>query len=193
MRIILFSQINKKQAMNFFSKNKIVFWLLIFLVVINLSALATFLIFYSRPSAALVQPLSEKPGSALQKELTLTPDQSNAVEEILAEYRKITDPIAENIREYRVQILDELAGEKPDTGRINHFADSICFLQWQMQRANVGQYMSLKEICNPEQCKRLSSLYFELYGFQGQGKGRGRGKGMMHQYRRGQGKTGRGR
>ena len=59
-------------------------------------------------------------------------------------------------------------------------------MQRKMQKASVKQYRSLKEICNPAQCKRLSSLYFELYGFQDQGKGMGQGKGMIRRYRWGQ-------
>ena len=179
--------------MNFFSKNKFVFWLLIFLVVINLTVLITFIVLYSRRSDAATQPLPEKPGLTLQKELTLTPTQSEHVEVILADYRKATDPVAETIRGYRALILEELANDKPDTVKINHFADSICYLQRQMQKASVKQYMALKEICNPAQCRRLSSLYFELYGFQGQGQGMGQGKGMRHQYRWGQRNNGQGK
>jgi hypothetical protein len=35
-----------------------------------------------------------------------------------------------------------------------------------MQNASVDQYLALKEICTPDQCKRLSALYYELYGYQ---------------------------
>ncbi|MCX6242139.1 MAG: periplasmic heavy metal sensor [Bacteroidetes bacterium] len=178
--------------MNFFSKNKFVFWLLIFLVVINLTVLITFVVMYSRKPDAITQQVPEKPGLALQKELTLTPSQSEHVDLILADYRKVTDPVAEGIRGYRVRILNELANDKPDTFKINHYADSVCYLQRQMQKASVKQYMALKEICNPEQCKRLSSLYFELYGFQGQGKGMGQQKGMRNQYRWGKRNNSRG-
>ena len=42
----------------------------------------------------------------------------------------------------------------------------IALLQKQMQNASVDQYLALKEICTPDQCKRLSALYYELYGYQ---------------------------
>ncbi|MEI6883300.1 MAG: periplasmic heavy metal sensor [Bacteroidota bacterium] len=181
--------------MNFFSKNKFVFWVLMFLVVINLTVLITFMVLFSRKSDAVTQQTPEKPGMALQKELVLTPSQSEHVDVILADYKKATDPVKEAIRGYRALILDELAIEKPDTLKVNHYADSICYMQRQMQKASVKQYMALKEICNPAQCQRLSSLYFELYGFQGQGKGMGRGmgrgQGMMHRFGWGQKNNGR--
>ena len=178
--------------MNFFSKNRLVFWLLIFLVVINLTAMITFLVFYSRNSTALKQQPRENPRLAFRKELSLSDAQIEKVESILADYRNSTEPVTINIRDYRTQLLEELAKDKPDTSVLNRCTDEICSLQKQMQKASVKQYMALKEICNPVQCQRLSALYFELYGCQGKGKGMGRGKGMMHQYRRGQGQQGRG-
>jgi Spy/CpxP family protein refolding chaperone len=178
--------------MNFFLKNRVVFWLLIFLVVINLSALITFLVFFSQKTASPVQQSRENPGMAFRKELSLSPSQSEKVEEILADYRNSTEPVTIIIRDYRTQLLEELANDKPDTVKINRFADEICLLQKQMQKASIKQYLALKEICNPAQCQRLSALYFELYGFQGKVQGMGKGKGMMHQYRRGQGQQGRG-
>jgi len=124
--------------------------------------------------------------------LSLSSAQSEKVEVVLSDYRNSTEPVTTNIRNYRTQILEELAKDKPDTNLLNRSVEKICLLQKQMQKASVKQYLSLKEICNPIQCQRLSALYFELYGCQDQGKGMGRGKGMMHQYRRGQGQQGRG-
>ncbi len=179
--------------MNFFSKNRFVFWLLIFLVVINLSALITFLVFFSHNSIGSTQQQQKNPGMKFRKELSLSPAQSEKVGVILADYRNSTESITDNIRNYRAQLLEELAKNKPDTNLINRFAEEICLLQKQMQKVSVKQYLAMKEICNPVQCQRLSALYFELYGCQGKCKGIGQGKGMMHQYRRGQGQQGQGK
>jgi len=179
--------------MNFFSKNRFVFWLLIFLVVINLSALITFLVFYSYSSTGSAQQSQKNPGMAFRKELSLSPSQSEKVNIILAGYRNSTEPITKTIRDYRTQLLEELAKDEPDTTLLNKYAEEISFYQRKMQKASVDQYIALKEICNPVQCQRLSALYFELYGCQGQCKGMGQGKGMKHQYRKGQGQQGRGK
>lgn len=178
--------------MNFFSKNRFVFWLLIFLVVINFSALITFLVFFSHSSTGSAEQPQKNQGMALRKELSLTPSQSEKVEIILAGYRNSTDPVAADIRNYRKQLLEELAKDKPDSTLLNKYEEEICSLQLQMQKASVRQYMALKEICTPAQCQRLSALYFELYGCQSKCKGMEKGKGMMHQYRGGQGQQGHG-
>jgi hypothetical protein len=171
--------------MNFFSRNSFIFWLLIFLVVVNISAFITFIVFFSGNSRAAGTGKNETTGVAFRKELLLSPSQSEKVNVILADYRKATEPVTSGIRDYRTQILEELAKENPDTELLNRCGDQICLLQKQMQKASVSQYMALKEICTPEQCQRLSALYFELYGCQGQCKGMMKGNGMMHQYRGG--------
>jgi Spy/CpxP family protein refolding chaperone len=178
--------------MNFFSKNRVVFWLLIFLVVINLTAFVTFLVYFSKSTTGSTLRPQESPGMAMRKELSLSASQSEKVDVIVADYRNSTEPITASIRDYRSQLLEELAKDKPDTSLLNRCSDQICLLQKQMQKASVKQYLALKEICNPAQCQRLSALYFELYGFQGKGQGMGRGKGLMHQYPRGQGQQGHG-
>jgi Spy/CpxP family protein refolding chaperone len=169
--------------MNFFNRNRFVSWLLVFLVVINLTALVTFLAFYMRKPARAENPACGTSCMALQKELSLTPGQSGKVDTILAVYRTATQPYVARIKDCRAQLLEELAKDKPDTGLISRCTDEINTCQKEMQKASVNQYLSLKKICTPDQCRRLSALYFELYGCRA-----GMGKGMM--YRHGQGKQG---
>ena len=172
--------------MNFFSKNRFVFWLMIFLVVVNISAFITFIVFFLRTPALSGQDQQGNTGKAFRKELSLSPSQSGKVNFILADYRAATEPVTADIRDYRAQILGELAKEKPDTDMLNRCSEQVCQLQKQLQKASVKQYMALKEICNPEQCQKLSALYFEMYGCQGQCKGMmGNGKGMIHRNRSG--------
>jgi Spy/CpxP family protein refolding chaperone len=169
--------------MNYFLKNRLIFWLLIFLVIINLTALITFMVIYSTHKSFQVQQSQGKPGMIFRQELSLTPSQSAEVDSLMAVYRKSTDPVREHIRDYRVQLLDELAKDHPDTTVMNGCIAEITVLQKQMQKASVNQYLALKGLCSPEQCQRLSELYFELYGCLGKEKGMGKGKGKMHQYR----------
>jgi Spy/CpxP family protein refolding chaperone len=173
--------------MNFFSKNRFVFWLLVFLVVINLTALVTFFLFYSGRPDNIGKIGADRTCMTFRKELSLSPSQTSSVEAILADYHSVTDPLSEEIKAYRAQLLDELAKDAPDTSLIINYSEKISLIQQDLQKASVKQYLDLKKICTPEQCRKLSSLYFELYGCKGCGMGQGKGKGMMHRYGRGQG------
>jgi len=168
--------------MNFFTKNKFVFWLLVFLVAINLSALVTFGVFYFRHPAGPADQACGKTCRAFSEELSLSPAQARQVDAILAAYRSTTEPLSGEITNCRVQLLGEIAKPRPDTNLVNGCVEKIALLQKQIQKASVGQYLELKKICTPDQCRRLSSLYFELYGCQGKGmcREKGSGKGMMH-------------
>ena len=119
--------------MNFFSKSRFVFWLLIFLVVINVTALTTFLVFFYNNSSGSSQQLQKNPGMKFRKELSLSSVQSEKVDVILADYRNSTEPVASNIRNYRAQILEELAKDKPDTNLLNKCGEEICLLQKQKE------------------------------------------------------------
>ncbi|MEI6433602.1 MAG: periplasmic heavy metal sensor [Bacteroidota bacterium] len=169
--------------MNFFSKNQFVFWFLISLVVIILSAFITLIVFFSNKSTIIQSQPQENACNAFRNELSLSPSQSEKVETILAEYRNSTDPIVSEIRNHRILILDELAKKNPDTTLLNSYVEEISFLQKRMQKSSVNQYLALKEICTPVQCQRLSAIFRELYGYQGQGKGEGKGR----RYRGGRG------
>jgi len=179
--------------MNFFSKNNVVFWLLIFLVGVNISALITIIVLVSKKAPVINQQPAINPGNAFTKTLSLSPGQTGKVETILNNYKNLTEPISMDIRNHRIQILEELAKKNPDKVLLTRNVKEISMLQTQMQDASINQYMALKEICTPDQCQRLSALYYELYGCQGQGpgmgkgKGPGQGKGMMRRYRGGRG------
>ena len=168
--------------MNFFMKNKIVFWLLIFLVIINLTALFTFGVFYFRRPAAPGKEPCAKTCNAFRKELSLSDAQAQKVETILAAYRESTRPFSGEVQDCRVKLLEELGKPAPDSVLMNECLERITVLQKQIQKASVKQYLELKKICTPDQCRRLSALYYELYGCQGKEacKGKEQGRGKMH-------------
>jgi len=170
--------------MDTYKKNRFLFWLLIFLVVVNLSAIVTIFVFTRQPSPVACGEASSKSGVALCEQLDLTELQSKKVEEINILYREVTSPIVAKIKEKRAEILDELNKENPDTLRLNNLAMDLTSLQSQMQRANFRQYLELKTVCTPEQVHRLSALYRDLYGCPM--KNQRNGQQNRHRYGKGQ-------
>jgi len=166
--------------MELYNKNRLLFWLLIVLVVNNIAALASFFIF----SKKAVAPVCEKPSamtcSGFCEELELTPTQTEKVEAINRNYKNNAATIVIEIKNKRIEILNELNKEKSDTSVTNKLASELSFLQSNLQRENIRQYLELKKVCTPEQAQLLSALYRDLYGCQMQGKG------MKNRYRHGQ-------
>jgi Spy/CpxP family protein refolding chaperone len=170
--------------MNFFNKNRLVFWLLLFLVVINISALVTFILFYSGQKKQQSENTGARSFQVFQKELSLTPIQSGKVCSINAQYRTVSEPISSALKAKRSELLEELSMEKPDTLLLKKYAEEIGNLQKELQIVSIRQYLDLKEVCDSCQCQKLSSFYFQLYGSKGPGPGMG--KQMQHRYRHGQ-------
>jgi hypothetical protein len=174
---------NKSFLMNTLNKNKLIFFILLFLVLVNLSALVTFFTFRSHTDDVVVcDPMQSQCGNAFKSELGLSEDQARKVEMINADYQDASGPIVEKIRNIRSDILDELSEEVSDTSYLKQKSGELCDLQLQLQQANFTQFIELKKVCDPAQAQRLSALYRELYGCARMGNGQGK----MHQHRGGQ-------
>jgi hypothetical protein len=164
--------------MELFKKNRLLFWLLIFLVIMNITAVATYFIYRQN---LLENEGCEKPEGdcTLRNELGLSPVQAEKITVINTNYREIAEPVVEAIKEKRSMILDELSKAVPDTNLLYAMAHDLSELQTLMQRANIRQYLALKTIVTPAQALKLSALYRELYGCPMKEKG------MQHRYRKG--------
>jgi len=172
--------------MNIFNNNRIVFWILIFLVLVNIAALGTYF-FYMRKLANEHESGSGlKRGIVLQQELALTPDQSLAVNKINATYQSSSEPIVEAIRGKKAQLLEELSNEDTDSAVLIQLTSAVVNEQKKLQIANIKQFLDLKKVCTPEQTHKLAQIYAGLYGFEQTGKGnsqgKGNGKGYRHRY-----------
>ena len=172
--------------MNIFNTNRGVFWILIFLVMINITALATYFIYIRKPASEPVPGSGYKKGIALRQELSLSPDQSIAVNKINATYQASSEPIVDAIREKKAKLLEELSKDDTDSAVLIQLTNDIVNEQKKLQMANIKQFLDLKKVCTPEQTQKLSQIYAGLYGFEHKGKGNGQGNGKGYRHRYGQ-------
>jgi len=132
--------------MNIFNNNRAVFWILIFLVLINITALATYFIFIKTPAQQTLPGKGLKRGIVLQQELALTPEQSAAVNKINATYQASSQPIVEAIRGKKAELLDELSKKETDTAVLRKLTYDIVNEQQKLQMANIRQFLDLKKV-----------------------------------------------
>ncbi len=174
--------------MNFSNNNRSIFWILIFLVLVNISVLAGYFIVFRNAVNKSIPEIASKPGGALKEKLSLTPDQTVKVQEINSVYKSESEPIILSIREKKAELLEELSKENTDTNTVSTLTEEVMMEQTKLQKANIHQFLDLKKVCTPEQTKKLSQIYSELYGYSdaGKGNGKGKGNGMGRRYRWGQ-------
>lgn len=172
--------------MNIYNNNRTIFLILIFLVLINITALATYFIYMRKPASEAIPASGFKQGIALRQELSLAPDQSLKVNKINATYQASSEPIVASIREKKAELLEELSKDNTNIKLVEKLTDEIVSEQKKLQMANIKQFLDLKKVCTPEQTQKLSQIYSELYGCVNKGKGQGNGKGMRYRHRYGQ-------
>lgn len=149
--------------MDLYKKNRWLFWLMLFLIILNVSALVAYFAF-KQDAPATPETTRETPSEIFRQELALTPEQTEKVGEINYQYRSEVLPISDSIKSIRSYILNELSQSNPDTTILYHLASEMALLQNLMQRASIRQYLDLKSVVTPEQALKLSALYHELYG-----------------------------
>ncbi|MDT8394691.1 MAG: periplasmic heavy metal sensor [Bacteroidales bacterium] len=145
-------------------KNRLLFWLLIFLIAVNLGALATYFFFPAKQQNLSCAGTDAHPGCYYRNQLDLSDGQAVQVEQLSENYLKASGEMAEKIKSLRGEILNELSMDDPDSLRLDQLLTELINMQGQLQRENMKHYLTLKEICTPEQALRLSRLYHELYG-----------------------------
>jgi len=167
--------------MELYKKNRLLFWIMIVLIVINIATLTSFFIFSKQgvTPAPVCRVMSDSTCSGFCTKLNLSATQVEKVEIINRNYKNNASTFVMNIKNKRVEILDELNKDKPDTLLTNKLTGEVSVLQSLLQRESIRQYLELKKVCTPEQAQRLSALYRDLYGCPMQRK-------EMKRYRRGQ-------
>jgi Spy/CpxP family protein refolding chaperone len=172
--------------MNIFNHNRTIFWILIFLVLINITALGTFWVYFHKHASEPIQISGYRNGVALKQELSLTSAQSVKVNGINTIYKTTSEPLASAIKDQKALLLEELSKENTDMTQVEKIANEVVSEQKKLQDANIKQFLDLKKVCTAEQTQKLSQIYAELYGCghrgQGNGNGKGQGKGMRHRY-----------
>ncbi len=163
--------------------NRFILWALIFLAIINITALLSFFLFARNTTNTPVKVTDNKPGVTLTKELSLSADQDKKVKDINSEYKVQSEPIVDSIKSAKSRLLEELSKANTNTQTITSILNDLGIHQNNLQQANVKQFLALKQVCTPEQTLKLSGIYAELYGCSANGNGDG--KGMKHRHRYG--------
>lgn len=169
--------------MNYFSKNRIILWIVSSMLVISLTALGT-MIYRTYLLPAKISQSKECPSSRqfLTTELDLNADQLSKIENINTACLGASRCIMQDLRVRRLELLEELSRDQSDTAELKRMASEIGMIQADLLNSTIAQYLAIKKICSPGQKEKLSNMYFDLFGCQ---KG-GMGKGKQYRHRHGQ-------
>lgn len=145
-------------------KQRIINWLSIFLLVINISAFATLLLMNNNTSTSNVLESSEhyKSDAFLKEALNLTDEQYDKVScmdyKIFRIYQNILDMQCES----NFKLMAELSSENPNQQKMDSIAKQIGGLYTGLKRQTIKHFMNIRSICTDEQSLLLDKLIKDM-------------------------------
>ncbi|MBN2245040.1 MAG: periplasmic heavy metal sensor [Candidatus Aminicenantes bacterium] len=155
-------------------KKRVVFIVLIFLFIINLTAVATFS--YNRwlkPKTDIAEESPQEIWESIQEQVALDPPQLETMKNQRLSFEKEILSLRMEIWQKRRVLIEEIRNPDPDLSRIDKAIDELSRLQVEIQKKTIRNILKDKEILSPWQQRR----YFSLFERHLQQPGRGWGKG----------------
>jgi protein CpxP len=148
------------------SRYKLSLWGIGILVILNLVSLG--LIWYqhyTRPAPPPPPPprpeSREKAEALFARELRLSEDQALRFHELRARHFLATESLRLEIYPLAKSMLDELFSPSPDMAKVQALSESIGRKQAEFERIVFDHFRDLKQLCRPDQQKKLQSLIYE--------------------------------
>jgi len=152
--------------MNYFSKNKILGWLILIGLIINIVAISTILYkknsFIKNTEKGL--PPRHSPFEFIKNELNLSEDQSKQFKKIKEESKMEAKGIFDSLRVKRNALMSVLSHESPNQQSINSLSNEIVTLQSKLLQHSIKQYLKLKVILTHEQQLKFNEVYKDIFG-----------------------------
>ena len=150
--------------MNPGTKNKLLTWLVVLLLVANAATIAMF--WLGKPK----QPRQPKgqPKDFLIKELKLDTAQQAQLEILVKEHQAVVRPLREKIKEAKDNLFDLLKEENVSDSTKRHAAAAVSVITEEIDLFTLNHFQKVRSICNPEQQKKFDEILHQITGMMGQ-------------------------
>ena len=172
---------------DYFTKMQLKKWGIIILVIINISALSSFIFSKINFGAEPTPRVNEFELMGFMKsELNFTDDQLRQYGRLKADFDEEAKNIRREMHQVRNEMLEELASSDPDTAKFERLATEFGLLHGSLKKQTMMHFAHMKGICRPDQRQKLSNIFMRMQRGRGLGPGPGAGRGQGP--RRGPGK-----
>ncbi len=147
--------------METFKKDRIIKWLNILLLVINISAFITILVMNRVPASDVIDDKFSS-DEFLKDELNLTEEQYKTICELDAKIFRVYQSLLDIQCETHFKLLDELLCEYPSRERLDSIAKNIGRLHTGLKRQTIKHFINIKSICDEDQTVLLDQLLKDM-------------------------------
>ena len=149
----------------FFTQNKVLVWLVIFLLILNLSVITT--IVYTKYKQAKTMKLPAVtmrhpppgPGIFLKNELSMSDQQFVQFNEARTKYQARARELNRQLAVIKKNYYDELMKSNPDLHVIRASCDSIGAKHVQLMQETGRYYLEIGKSCNDDQIIKLNTFF----------------------------------
>lgn len=150
--------------MNAITKNRILIGALVLSVAINLAIVGT-MWFYKPKSSPAIPSQSEitktraNHSRIIASELKLTAEQEGIFKNMRADYAEQTRENRIALKDHYGMVMNELRSSNPNKTLLDSLAHEIGRLHEEQQQATIKHFITLREICSPEQYDHLQQMF----------------------------------
>jgi Spy/CpxP family protein refolding chaperone len=156
--------------MDLIKQNKLIGWVIVLLVVLNLSTLTTVWILWDREGAVEKKEGTDVPVksiSLMQSELGLSPEQTKTFQDLQAIYLEKSKPLNDKIEANKLRIADEIFKASPNEKEVDSLSANIGTLQSRIEVIRFEHFRDFVKVLTPEQKEKLNPILRELYARKG--------------------------
>jgi len=177
------------------NKNTVLGWIVVILVILNVSTMATILYHNHQEKIEkqniLLDTQGQNPlnGRYFRQSLGFSDSQMVVFREVNQEFRPNANRIILKIDSLKKEMFTEIKKPVSDTIKLNALALETGHLHAELKRETNRFYLKIKAVCTPSQLEKLQDAFSPLFrnesctgnGQGRQGRGRGQGNGFRNQ------------
>jgi len=144
-------------------------WVVVLLLATNLSMAVSF--FYHKKQDCLEEakgeeittevPL-ERSTNFFREQLDLRPAQMDSFRELNREYNRKSHAVARELEALRYDMIRELGKENANQDSLYRITSEIGKRHMELKNSTIDYYQRMKEICSPQQCRRLNEVFMSM-------------------------------
>jgi Spy/CpxP family protein refolding chaperone len=152
--------------MSYFKNNKVLLWVIIVLLVVNVSAVGTMI--YRNQNRTFRSPdFEEGPQHFLKKRLNLKEDQMCDFKELHFKFRKSMHSMIDGMQQNKTDLYNELMKPDPDTLKLHQLAAEYGEIHKKIKMRTVDLFIEMKQNITPEQQASFRLLLREMSDMEG--------------------------
>ena len=157
--------------MNYFKNRNVLIWLLVALLVINISAIGTIIYHVyldTEPSGFRPEPDTEVP-LFMKDRMQLNDRQWEDFKQNHRKFRSASRALFSSMHENRKEMLEEIRRESPDKEKLYELADEYGRMHAKLKKRTVDHFLEMKKDITPEQERRMNIFLRNLMQHEGFG------------------------